>query len=394
MNPAFLSSSLREAQNLAEIQPSSGPRIQPLQFQMQNEPGYQNSQRISPADLRVLRDKFPQLSEFSEEFLQSRTLEELLRIESTCVRSKDSERAKEADEKLASNKAALASKFYEVPAGRDNRWSELHPARFMPGVACSATKEFMVAREVIGLTSPPAVGCYDMTSVGMGGFVTAKGWMEMANTGSTKMRVGMFNLNNAAKSYNSKGEDDMSEMKDISEFILALRTMRCAAQFAQSWNKSYMALDNFLFSKDYCKEELKHDSQPGKTLCMFTDFVLSENANHWRDGSGFLTTGELQAYWDSFIGARPQSKPKPSTQASTSAQAQQAGPSQGQNKQKKKKFPFVDICPKWNVGKCNKPAGTCYTFNGVVLRHVCNWRDLNVPNSQPCAAAHTRRGNH
>jgi len=80
MNPAFLSSSLREAQNLAEIQPSSGPRIQPLQFQMQNEPGYQNSQRISPADLRVLRDKFPQLSEFSEEFLQSRTLEELLRM--------------------------------------------------------------------------------------------------------------------------------------------------------------------------------------------------------------------------------------------------------------------------------------------------------------------------
>ena len=132
MNPAFLSSSLREAQNLAEIQPSSGPRIQPLQFQMQNEPGYQNSQRISPADLRVLRDKFPQLSEFSEEFLQSRTLEELLRIESTCVRSKDSERAKEADEKLASNKAALASKFYEVPAGRDNRWSELHPPDSCP----------------------------------------------------------------------------------------------------------------------------------------------------------------------------------------------------------------------------------------------------------------------
>jgi hypothetical protein len=224
------------------------------------------------------------------------------------VRSKDSERAKEAVEKLASNKAALATKFYDVPAGRDNRWLELHPTRFMPGVACSATKEFMVAREVIGLTSPPAVGCYYMTSVGMGGFVTAKGWMEMAHTGSTQMRVGMFNLNNAAKSSSSKGEDDMSEMKDISEFILALRTMRCAAQFAQSWNKSYMALDNFLFNKEYCKEELKHDSQPGKTLCMFTDFVLSENSNHWRDGSGFLTTGELQAYWDSFIGARPQSK--------------------------------------------------------------------------------------
>jgi hypothetical protein len=81
---------------------------------------------------------------------------------------------------------------------------------------------------------------------------------------------------------------------------------------------------------------LKHDSQPGKTLCMFTDFVLSENANHWRDGSGFLTTGELQAYWDFFIGARPQSKPKPSPQASTSAQAQQSGTGQGRTSRKRR----------------------------------------------------------
>ncbi len=68
MNPAFLSSSIREAQNLAEIQPSSGSRIQPLQHQMHSEAGHQSFQRISPSDLRVLRDKFPQLSEFSEEF--------------------------------------------------------------------------------------------------------------------------------------------------------------------------------------------------------------------------------------------------------------------------------------------------------------------------------------
>jgi hypothetical protein len=145
--------------------------------------------RISHGDLRVVRDKFPQLSEFSEEFLQSRTLEELLRIESTVVRSRDSESVRETDNKFATKKANLATKFYDVPAGRNNRWSELHHARFLPGVVCSAQKEYTIAREVIGLTSPPAVGCYDLTSVGMGSFVTSKGWLELQNYGSTKMKV-------------------------------------------------------------------------------------------------------------------------------------------------------------------------------------------------------------
>jgi hypothetical protein len=122
-----------------------------------------------------MREKFPMLNDFNEEFLRSHTLDELLRIESTSLRIKDAERARETEEKLAQNKSNLGSKFYEVKAGRDSRWSELHPARFLPGVACTAVKEFMMARDVIGLNSPPAVGCYDMTSVGIGGYVTPKG---------------------------------------------------------------------------------------------------------------------------------------------------------------------------------------------------------------------------
>jgi hypothetical protein len=39
-----------------------------------------------------MREKFPQLNDFSEQFLQSRTLEELLRIESTSLRIRDSVR--------------------------------------------------------------------------------------------------------------------------------------------------------------------------------------------------------------------------------------------------------------------------------------------------------------
>jgi hypothetical protein len=140
-------------------------------------------------------------------------------------------------DRLAANKSALHSKFYDVPAGRDNRWTDLHPARFLPGAAATATNQFIRAREVTGLTSPPALGCYDMTSVGMGGFVTSKGWMELGTYGSTKMKIEYFNINNAARSTGKKSdEEDTVLMKDIAEFSLALRTLRSAAQFATPWN--------------------------------------------------------------------------------------------------------------------------------------------------------------
>ncbi len=104
----------------------------------------------------------------------------------TVVRSRDSERARETDGKLAINMANLPTKLYDVPAGVDNRWSELHPARFLPGIAYSAIKEFTTAREVIGLTSSTVVGCLGMTNVGMGGFFTARGWLEMQTLRSTR----------------------------------------------------------------------------------------------------------------------------------------------------------------------------------------------------------------
>ncbi len=404
MGDRDLTKSVQSAQMIADMQPSRTVQsadtqpartVQLSQFSLPAscDPAIPNSSRISSEDLKVMREKFPQLNDFSEQFLQSRTLEELLRIESTSLRIRDSEKARETEERLAQNKSGLASKFYDVPAGKDNRWSELHPARFLPGMACTATKQFKTAREVIGLTSPPAVACYDMTSIGMGGFVTPKGWMEIGNMASTKLRVSMFNINNAAKSSSSKtgDSDDSCEMKSVDEFELALRTMRCAAHFSTNWNYSFVALENFLWNRKYCKEELKFDPNPARTLCQFVDFILSENSNHWRDGESFLTTGELSAYWDNFIGARPHLKSQPSQPQSSGSNTKS---SQGGQKQQKRKFPPSDICHKWNVGKCNKAAGTCVNFNGQALKHICNWRDLSVANSPPCGQQHTRRGNH
>ncbi len=91
------------------------------------DPGLEHAGRISPQDLLVLKERFPMLCQFSDEFLQSRSMDELLRIESTSLRVKDAERNRENEDKLSQNKLGLDTKFYEVQAGRDNRWSDLHP---------------------------------------------------------------------------------------------------------------------------------------------------------------------------------------------------------------------------------------------------------------------------
>jgi hypothetical protein len=381
-----LDDNILEAHSMADLQHANGYRPRGSTLSVFPDPASGGSSRISLSDLLVLKEKFPQLCDFSTEFLQSRTMDELLRIASASLRIKDAERARETEDRLGANKSALHSKFYDVPAGRDNRWTDLHPARFLPGAAATATNQFIRAREVTGLTSPPALGCYDMTSVVMGGFVTSKGWLELGTYGSTKMKIEYFNINNAARSTGKKSdEEDTVLMKDIAEFSLALRTLRSAAQFATPWNYSYLALENFLHQEEFCKEELKNDDNSARTLCQFSNFILGENANHWCNNSSFLTTGELTGYWKSFIGARPQGKPTPST-SSESAQAR--APTQQQKpKEKKRKFPFVDICGKWNTGNCNKAPGTCYNFRVILLRHCCNWRDPNQPNSQPCGAA-------
>jgi len=87
------------------------------------------------------------LQEFSEEFLQFRNVDELLRIDLTSLPIRDAERVRDTANRLAANKAALPSKLISVPAGQDNRWDVLHVGRFLPGAACSAQKQWRAARD-------------------------------------------------------------------------------------------------------------------------------------------------------------------------------------------------------------------------------------------------------
>jgi len=392
MDDDQLEESILAANSLAELQPSHhfGPRFS--QQTVLQDPGSSTVTKISPEDLLVLKEKFPILQEFSDEFLQQRDIDQLLRIESTSIRIREAERSRETEDRLATNKSNMLTKFFDVPAGKDNRCTVLHPARFLPGAACSAQQQYITARQVIGLSSPPQLACYDMSSVGMGGFVTQQGWMQLGTVGSHKMKISYYNINNAARSGKSDKEGDQ-EMKNVSEFVLAIRTLRSAAQFATPWNLSYLALENYFHQNEFCKEQLKHDENPARTLCQFSDFVLNENSNKYRDGTGFLTTGELDSFWSSFIGARPQIKaPTPPTPAAK--RTSMAESAKHQKQAPKRKWPYTDICNRFNTGHCQRAPGNCFNFRGQQMRHVCNYRDLNVPNSQPCGQQHMRVGNH
>ena len=313
------------------------------------------------------------------------------------------------EDKLAVNKQNLENSAVKVEEGMDNRWTILHPARFLAGAACSTKKIWLAARSAIDVHGHNPVANYDLSAVGLGGFVTSKGWLELANPGSTKLALRLFNINNVggkASRSTPANFEDMEDIAELGEFKLALRTLRTAAQFVCPWNFSFLAIEGFLIQQDFFMNELSGTANPAISLSQFVDYILHENANRWRDEEGFITAGELKAYWTSFSSARPKvlikKKEVFSSQPSTSQGLRPAA----SVKQKMGGFhslprnaprinmPFTDACRLWNSGKCTKQAGTCTTSKGIPLRHVCNYSDISNPAATVCGLQHQSYLNH
>jgi hypothetical protein len=239
---------------------------------------------------------------------------------------------------------------------------------------------WLTAREVIGLNGHPPISTYDMQAVGLAGFVTARGWCELANPSSPKLSVRMFNINNcAARASCSKAKQDDDELVDfaeVGEFVVALRAMRSAMAYVMPWNMSVAALEGFLTNTRFCRDELGNLEKQASILTSFTDYVLSENANRWRNIEPFITHGELRSVWNSFFSARPQSvlAKKPNKQ--------------WKNRPFKKQF--LDVCFAWNRGQCPKQPGSCFSRMGTPLRHVCDFKDDPSDPLKVCGEAHQR----
>jgi hypothetical protein len=291
-------------------------------------------------------------------------METLLKIETTSIKIREMDRVRDADDKLSSNKMALASTTIDVKAGPDNRWTVLHPARFLPGAACSAAKLWLAAREAIGLTGPPPVGNYDLSAVGLGGCVTSKGWIELHNPSSSKLSIKMFSINNCTakvgrSSVAETPEAAADDLQDIGEFKLALRTLRTAASFVQPWNHSFSAIEGFMMQSQFCQADLAGVEKRASLLTQFVDYCIGQNADRWRDAEPFLNTGELKSTWAAFFGARPQSVSSNRSRTDKKTTTKSAPTRK-----------WLDICFPWNSGNCVKAPGDCKSTKGTILRHV------------------------
>ena len=82
-----------------------------------------------------------------------------------------------------------------VERGKDNRKDILHSARFLGGASCSLTDQWSEARKAIGEEGIVALGNYDLDTVGCGGCVTPKGWMEIHNPASQDLKFKGVRMN-------------------------------------------------------------------------------------------------------------------------------------------------------------------------------------------------------
>ena len=329
-------------------------------------------------DLKILRKRFPFLKGFSESFLVNTPIEVLLKMGTTEMKMNELDRNKNSSNRLSDNKTALASTFTEVEAGNDNRWNVLHPSRYLAGAGVSATKMWLNARKVVGLKGFPAIGNYDMSSIGLAGLVTAKGWTELHDPSSIDLRLKLFNVN----SVSSKGKPEDDDITELADFRLAVHALKAAMQYVMPWNRSIDAIDGFLQQTNYCATDTANLERRSQILTQFVDYVLGQNAEHWRDEEPFLTCGDLKTAWVSFFGVRSQS----------------VGKKRDRDHHHKKQHPARraptgkndGICWAYNDGRCLKAAGDCKASSGRELKHICNFLADKSKPEEVCGKEHMR----
>jgi hypothetical protein len=225
-----------------------------------------------------------------------------------------------------------------------------------------------------------------MDSIGLGGLVTDKGWIELHDPASQKINLQMLNIN-----YKASGKSEDNDFSDTQELRLAFRALKGAMSMVMPWNKSMEALDGFLHETNYCREDTVKLEKRTRILSSFVDYVLKQNASRWRDSRPFLTTGDLKSSWATYFGARSQGN-LPEKKGGQHNQNQHNQKQGFGDKSKPKQnswqrtfsswnyFPPAayqqGVCIKFNVGKCAEKGAECSQGNKK-FKHTC----LAVPDS-------------
>jgi len=315
---------------------------------------------------------------------------QMIQMNDVLLRQEIAAKKMEADAKLAANADKLLESPNKVEAGFDDRQERLHDLWFKGGPACSAQYLWNKAREILGNEGVPALASYDMDSIGWGGCVTAKGWLELANPASKSLTLKLFNMENissgmgSSKSFSLVEDGDMAlamaeSMKEITDFVEfqnCLSTARAALSWVHPWNKSIEAIEGFMRASNYCSADLGGRQNRAALLTGFVNYVFGRNALAWKAKGMFLGADELRAAWKVWF----------SKQASSAVNVQPK--SKDQVKQNQQQRPKNDLCRRFNSrAGCQKQEADCKTFFGLKLRHRC---DKRLQNGKFCEQQHPR----
>jgi len=318
----------------------------------------------------------PSVQHLPAAFLSKLSEDHLFQLNSALARESKLSGRMQVSAKLTFNAQQLVASPVAVPAGLDDRRDHLHAARFLGGASCSAQALWLKAREVLGAKGVVALGNYDLDSLGCGGCVTPKGWLELHNPSSNELKLKLFHMPNvggsslASKKVSvSDGSslsinDDFSEVLDLEGFRSALNALREAMCSALPWNRSIGAIMGFMVNSAFCQSDLTNNSKRAAILTEFIDYVLSRNALNWENAQPFLSTDDLSHVWTTWKGKRS---------SSFQSDKKAALPGGVSNSQQTRR-PRDDICRRFNSPSgCPNKADNCKTLYGSKLRHVCNF---------------------
>jgi hypothetical protein len=323
--------------------------------------------------------------------------------------------------KMAKALESLRSNPVVLPTSADDRIDLLHPARFLGGSVCSSKKLWLAARDVIGLDGVVPLSNYDMATVGLGGCVTNRGWVELHKLASTSLCLKMFSSSNMGSATAGTKRltladggaainvgEHLKEIVHMEELKHAIRAAGRAMAMALPWNRSIDAIDGWLHNGNYGFADLNGRPDRVPLLVDFINYVLSLNANAWQQHEPFLGTGDIKTLWGEWFGSRPASFLSISSSiaagSTTSGSRTPFGrkgafsaqpailASAGQPKPLMPPAPGSSsapdqICRRYNVGSCPNHFSACRTAAGIKLLHVC---DATNALGQHCAKYHPR----
>ena len=211
------------------------------------------------------------VKELPESLLKKLPLNAMFQLNTALAKEKKTSERLGVNTRLAHNAKKMVRHPVEVEKGVDNRREKLHPARFLGGVSCSLPEKWAAARRVIGELGVPAIENYDLDSVGCGGCVSPKAWLEIHNPASQELRIKLFHLPNVAstglsgkKTDNGEDGESLREIADLDGFKVALNTAREAMSSALPWNRSISAVVGLMFNTNYLQEDIGGNQEEGE----------------------------------------------------------------------------------------------------------------------------------